>query len=257
MVMKKNAMRRNLRQSIMKSFGRYIAIVAIIGLGAALFVGLLMTKQDMVATGQKFMDEQNMFDLRLMNSYGWTEEYLEKIAQMEEVVDAEGVTYLDLIARLGEAETDSVYCFITIPDTVNQVALRGGRMPESPDECLADGFYYDDDIIGQTVTISDSNDEDSLESVTEKTFTVVGYVATPLYMDMNRGTTTVGSGSLQSYFYVTEEALDLDYCAEINITIPGAYDIYTDEYNDALENVADALEPELQELAGQLEKENG
>ena len=251
MVMKKNAMRRNLRQSIMKSFGRYIAIVAIIGLGAALFVGLLMTKQDMVATGQKFMDEQNMFDLRLMNSYGWTEEYLEKIAQMEEVVDAEGVTYLDLIARLGEAETDSVYCFITIPDTVNQVALRGGRMPESPDECLADGFYYDDDIIGQTVTISDSNDEDSLESVTEKTFTVVGYVATPLYMDMNRGTTTVGSGSLQSYFYVTEEALDLDYCAEINITIPGAYDIYTDEYNDALENVADALEPELQELADQ------
>jgi len=37
--MKRNAMRKNLRQSIVKSFGRYIAIVAIIALGAGLFVG--------------------------------------------------------------------------------------------------------------------------------------------------------------------------------------------------------------------------
>ena len=60
MVMKRNAMRRNLRQSIVRSIGRYIAIVLIIALGAALFVGLLMTKSDMVATGQRFMDQQNM-----------------------------------------------------------------------------------------------------------------------------------------------------------------------------------------------------
>lgn len=63
MVMKRNAMRKNLRQSIVKSFGRYIAISLIIGLGAALFVGLLTTKSDMVATGHAFMEEQNMFDL--------------------------------------------------------------------------------------------------------------------------------------------------------------------------------------------------
>ena len=68
MVMKKNAMRRNLHQSILKSLGRYIAIVAIIALGASLFVGLLMTKSDMVATGQKYMDEQNMLDLRMASS---------------------------------------------------------------------------------------------------------------------------------------------------------------------------------------------
>ena len=60
MVMKKNMMRRNLQQSILKSIGRYIAIMAIIALGASLFVGLLMTKSDMVATGQVYTDEQNM-----------------------------------------------------------------------------------------------------------------------------------------------------------------------------------------------------
>ena len=40
MVMKRNAMRKNLRQSILKSMGRYLAITMIIALGAGLFVGL-------------------------------------------------------------------------------------------------------------------------------------------------------------------------------------------------------------------------
>ena len=53
MVMKRNAMRKNLRQSIIKSFGRYVAIATIIALGAGLFVGLLMSKADMIATGQQ------------------------------------------------------------------------------------------------------------------------------------------------------------------------------------------------------------
>ncbi len=248
MVMKKNAMRKNLTQSIVRSFGRYIAIVMIIALGSALFVGLLMTKSDMVATGQQFMDAQNMFDLRLMNSYGWTEEYLDEIAALEGIEDVEAVCYLDLIARVGNAQEDSVYRFITLPETMNQVALRGGRMPQSPQECLVDGFHHDDSILGQTVTIQKTNDADSLESITEKKLTIVGYVATPLYMDMNRGTTSVGSGSLSSFFYVCDGVLDMDYIPEINITIPGAYAIYTREYNDAMEAEAERLETLLQPL---------
>ena len=69
-IMSRNAMRKNLRQSIVKSFGRYLAITLIIALGAGLFVGLLMTKTDMVATGQIFMDQQDMFDLRMISNYG-------------------------------------------------------------------------------------------------------------------------------------------------------------------------------------------
>ena len=242
-------MRRNLRQSIVKSIGRYIAIVMIIALGAGLFVGLLMTKADMVATGQRFMDQQNMFDLRLMNSYGWDWEHVDAVSRMDGIVETEAVLYLDLIARTDNVDEDTVYRFLAIPERMNRVALRGGRMPEAPNECLAEGFHNDDSILGMTVTIQDSNDEDSLESVKERTLTVVGYVATPLYMDMNRGTTSVGNGSLAGFFYVPAEILDMEYVPEINITIPGTYDIYTEEYNDAMETAADALEPGLQLLA--------
>ena len=62
--MKKNVMLKNLWQSILKSLGRYIAIVLIIALGSGIFVGLLSTKSDMVATAQEFTDDQNMFHLR-------------------------------------------------------------------------------------------------------------------------------------------------------------------------------------------------
>ena len=79
MVMKRNMMGKNLRQTIRKSLGRYIAIVAIIALGCSIFVGLRITKTDMVATGQKYTDTQNMFDLRLLSTYGWTQEDLDAI----------------------------------------------------------------------------------------------------------------------------------------------------------------------------------
>ena len=87
MVMKRNMMRRNLRRSIWKSLGRYIAIALIIALGTAIFVGLRSTKSDMVATGQIYTDEQNMFDLRLISSYGWDHDQLEDISQLEGIED--------------------------------------------------------------------------------------------------------------------------------------------------------------------------
>lgn len=247
--MKRNAMRKNLRQSIFRSFGRYIAIVAIIALGAGVFTGLLLTKADMVATGQAFTDQQNMFDLRLVCSYGWTQEYVEDFARMEGVQDAEGLISLDLIARTGEDTDDAVYRFYSLPETVDQVALRGGRMPQAEDECLADGFRGGENVLGKTVVISENNDQDSLDAVRYRTFTIVGYVASPLYMDMNRGTTTVGSGSLTNYYYIPAQAFDVDYYTEIHITIPGDYEIYTEEYNDALDAAADAIKPEAERLA--------
>ena len=249
MVMKRNAMGANLRQSILRSLGRYIAIAMIIALGSAIFVGLRMTKADMVATGQVYTDQQNMFDLRLVTSYGWDRDHVEQVAQLDGIVDAEGVFYTDLIATQGDAAEESVYRFYTLPEKINKLVLLGGRMPEAPNECLADGYRVSDDILGIQVTVSGTNSEDSLETLKETTFTIVGYVSTPLYMDMNRGTTSVGNGSLENYYFVPEEAFDVDYYSEIHITIPGDYAIYSDEYNDAMEAMADQLEPQLQPIA--------
>ena len=246
--MSRNAMRKNLRQSIIKSFGRYLAITLIIALGAGLFVGLLMTKTDMVATGQIFTDQQDMFDLRMISNYGWTDKYVREFSRLEGVADAEGIYYIDLIANREGSDQESVYRFYTIPDSVNRVALRGGRMPQRDDECLADGFRNDDSVLGTKITVSDSNDPDSLEKVVQKTFTIVGYVSSPLYMDMNRGTTSVGSGSLEDYFYVPKAALESDIYSEIHLRLDGSHRIYTEEYNDFLDAESDRLKPQAEQL---------
>lgn len=247
--MKRNMMLRNLFRSIGHSLGRYIAIGLIIALGAGMFVGLRSTKRDMVATGQEYMDRQNMFDLRLISTYGWGRNQVAQIAALDGVVDAEGIFYLDLIANRGEDGEGSVYRFYNIPQDVNRLVLLEGRMPLNPDECLADGYRNGKKSIGTTVTIAENNSEDSLDKIQYRTFTIVGTVSTPLYMDMNRGNTSVGSGSISNYFFVPESAFDVDYYTEIHVTIPGSYAIYSARYNDAMSDAADVLKPLLIPIA--------
>ena len=81
-------MRRNLTQTIRHSIGRYIAIIAIIALGAGLFTGLKVTKVDMVATVQNYTDQQNMFDLQVINSYGWTDDDVFALSGLDGIADA-------------------------------------------------------------------------------------------------------------------------------------------------------------------------
>ena len=248
MVMKRNAMRSNLRQSIFKSLGRYIAIAAIIALGAGIFVGLLMTKADMVATGQEFMDEQNMFDIRLVSTYGWGREQVDQARSLQGIESAEGVYYKDLIVRYGDKTEDEVYRFYTLPEQINRVFLEGGRMPENMGECLVDGHHGDDSILGTQILLSNANDENDLEDLKLYRYTVVGYMATPLYMDANRGTTSVGSGSLEGYVYVPRDSVNADYYTEIHLTIPGNHKVYSETYNDLLEKTMDAIEPVAEEM---------
>ena len=247
--MKKNIMAKNLRQSIVKSLARYIAIVAIIALGAGIFVGLRTTKSDMIATGQRFMDEQNMFDLRLMNTYGWSVDDVKRISQLEDVVHAEGVITFDVVSQLGKSDAEYVFKLYSLPQQINKVYLLGGRMPKSPNECLYDGFHTSDSILGTKIFVSDTNSEDTLNSLNVRELTVVGYVGTPLYIDMSRGSTAIGNGSVSGYVYVPQEAFDVDYYTEIHITLPEKYKAYTSQYEEYVASFTDRFETDLMPIA--------
>ena len=249
MVMGKNMMAKNLRQSIRNSLGRYIAIISIIALGAAMFVGLQTTKSDKIATGQSYTDGQNMFDLRLINPYGWTQDQVDAVARMDGVQEAEGMLCLDALASPAWSNSEGVYKFYAIPETVNQVYLISGRMPEKPDECLVDASRTTDEVLGSTVTLSEDNSQDTLDNFSQNTFTVVGRINSPLYMDTSRGSTTIGNGSVTSFLYLPMDSFAVDYFTEIAVTLPGTYSIYTEEYNSAMNDLADALKPQLDPLA--------
>ena len=251
MVMKKNVMRKNLVQSVKKSLGRYIAIAAIIALGAGLFVGLLSTKTDMIETAQKYMDDQNMFDLRLLNSYGWSKNQLQEISELEYVDQAEGMIYMDVIGTLGDSDQENVYQIYSIPEHINKVQLTAGRMPQNANECLLDNFYATEAHLGITFRITDSNSEDTLASLRYQEYTVVGLASTTLFMDMTRGNTVLGDGTIASFLYMMPETFDTDYYTEIAVTLDGDYEVYSDAFTDAMDSAAENLEPQLMPFAQQ------
>lgn len=238
---RKNMLGRNLAQTIKTSFGRYIAIVGIVALGAMLFCGLRVTKVDMIATVQRYTDQQKMFDLQVMNSYGWTDENVSALAQADGIADAEGSISLDALMHFDG--DDIAYKLISLPERVNQPALSAGRMPQKPNECLLDDLAHGERFIGKTIHVSANNEDGTLDNLAYDEYTVVGLVNTPLYLNMQRGSTSIGSGSLRGFLYIPRDGFSLEYFTEINLTMEGDYAVYTSEYNDAMDRMAEQLKP--------------
>ena len=245
---RKNMMRRNLTQTIRHSLGRYIAIIAIIALGAGLFTGLKVTKVDMVATVQDYTDRQNMFDVQVMNSYGWTGDDVLALSQTEGIADCEGTISLDVLVHMGNEE-DSAFKLMSIPERLNLPALDAGRMPAAPDECLVEGYFFDKNIIGKTLYISQNNKESTLDAFAYDAYTIVGTVSSPMYLNMQRGSTSIGSGSISAYGYVPMAGIEQEIFTEINLTLEGDHKVYTDEYDNAMDRMAERLEDLCEPLA--------
>lgn len=243
-------MRRDLRRSIRKSAGRYLAILAIIALGSGFLVGLRSTKGDMMATAQTYIDKQALFDLRVLNTYGYTQEAVDVLGAQPGIGAAEGAISIDALLRSQDAEEDAAFRLLSLPSRINVPELQAGRMPQRPGECLADGYYYTQGDIGKTLTLSQANEADTLEQFTVEEFTIVGLCSSPLFLNFERGSTTLGKGSLTAYLYVPEGAFDLDgVYTEVDLKLDQNYPMYDAAYDARLSDTTQALEPLAQELA--------
>jgi len=242
-------MRRNLRRSITRSLGRYIAIIAIIALGAGLFVGLLATKDDLIATAQYYTDKQNMHALRLLSGCGWGPEDVSAISESPYVEDAQGVIMMDVIGKLGDDTDAAVYQLHSIGQDIDKVYLRQGRMPKMPNECLADSNLSRDYAIGDVLTLTQENAASVSASLNEQAFTIVGFASSPLYMDISRGNTDLGNGSIRSIIFLPKESFANPIYTQISVTIPGDYKNYTDSHDNAMSEAAQNLLPLVQSLA--------
>lgn len=237
-------------REIKASFGRYLAILAIVMLGVGLFAGLKITKPAMITTENAYLREQNFFDFRLLSTIGFTDDDVEKLSQMDDAADVEGTISLDALCMIKEGN-EAVYKIHAIPEKINKVVLTVGRMPQAADECVLDSTQYTEEVIGSTFTVTDSNDEDTLEMFQNRTYTIVGLVQSPYYMNFERGTTSIGEGRIAAYAYVPKESFDSEYLTEVFLTLKEKYDVYTDEYEDYIDAVQDRVEEKTKEAVTQ------
>ena len=227
-----------------------MAILSIVMLGVGLFAGLKATTPAMIATENTYLAEQNFFDFRLLSTVGFVEENVEELEALDEIADVEGTISVDAICAF-EGGNESVYKIHAVPETINRVVVTAGRMPEGADECLLDAAFYGEEMLGARITVTDSNDEDTLEMFGSRTFTAVGIVRSPYYINFERGTTSIGTGRISAFLYVPKEAFDCDYLTEIYVTTKQKYDVYTDEYQDYIDSLQDGMEEKTEALAQQ------
>ena len=243
-----NGMFKTTIREIKGSLGRYMAILAIVMLGVGLFTGLKATTPAMIVTENDYLAEQDFFDFRLLSTVGFDPENVEEVADLSEIANAEGAISVDALCDIGKGH-ESVYKFHTVPELINRVVVTAGRMPERADECVLDAAVFGEDAIGMQITVTDSNDEDTLEMFKNRTFTAVGVVRSPYYINFERGTTSIGDGTIAAFLYVPAEAFDCDYLTEIYATTKLKYKVYTDEYNDYIDSLQEKVEDMTQVLA--------
>lgn len=234
----KSMMRRTTFREIKNTFGRFAAIMAIIALGVGFFSGLKMTKPDMVNTVSDFLSTSDFYDLHLMSTLGFTDDDVEVFAGENDVKAAEGVYSFDLLYS-GFDENEKVLKTMSLPEDVNKLQLVDGRMPESNDECVMDAKISDVSI-GDTIKVSKENSDTYYDAMKEKELKVVGTVNTPLYINFERGTTSIGSGKLLGFVYVMADNIESDYYTDVYVRFNEDYDLYSDEYKDYMDEKNDA-----------------
>lgn len=234
-------------REIKGSLGRYMAILAIVMLGVGFFSGLKVTKPAMTETMDSYLRDCDFFDYRLLSTIGFTEEDVESLREWQQTEDVEGTLSVDALAVVG-SDNAAVLKFHALPENINRLTLTAGRMPEAPDECILDAFQAGTEAIGSVVRVTDDNSDDTLEMFKERQYTVVGLADSPLYLNFERGTSSIGDGRVTAFVYIPKASFDCDYLSEIYLTLRGDHMIYSDAYNDMI----DAAQDELEDMTGEL-----
>ena len=239
---------RSALREIRQSLGRYLAILAIVGLGVGFFAGLRMCQPAMMDTGVAYLDRQRLYDFRLLSTLGFTGEDVARFAELEGVTAARGAVYADFLTETGDGR-ETVLKAHALTDSVNLPSLKAGRMPEAANECLGDARYFTEDMLGMVLPVLDSNDEDTRELLRYDSYTVVGLTWSPIYLNYERGTSSIGSGSVGGFVLIPEEGFDSEVSYEIYLTMDNPPPAYSTAYDSWLDGFRPAVEALLEERA--------
>ena len=242
-------------RSIRSSFGRFVAIFAISALGVGFLAGLLAATPNMADSGSLYFEENGLAHLRLLSNIGLDDEDLAALRNIDGIDQIAPLKTADVLFENQNGVTLALKAYGIDPNDplggdINKLTLSEGRLPENHNEVLAESTVsaIKKVRVGDQLTFSVQNDEDTTESFLGPTLTVVGLVDNPYYMAMSREQTTIGSGTIHEVLYVDQNLFDTDYYTEFMATIAGTeglvslsdrYDAVVDPVLDAIEDLAD------------------
>ena len=154
---------------------------------------------------------------------------------------AAGAVSQDALVDVTGLDMSGVVIFNSLTEDVNEISLTAGRLPRAGNEAVADAQFFPVDSIGKTIVLSDTNDEDTLDMFAYREFTIVGLGNSPTYLNYERGSTSLGTGSVMAFAYIPYEGFDCDYYTDIYIRLDTEGQIYSDEYQTGVEQYEDSV----------------
>ncbi|MBW1606374.1 FtsX-like permease family protein [Lactobacillus sp. Sy-1] len=200
-------MKKTLNQNIFRefkfSFARFISIVILISLGVYVLVGLKVTGHDMRITGNNYYTAHKMADAYVEGNTSFTRADQKYIKQLPHVSKAEFSTYRDAVIK----NTHTTVRLLSNTSQISTNNVTKGRLPKAANEIALNNSERGKYQIGDSITFANNKNQSKVSGLKQTTFKIVGFVTSSDYINkQNLGTTTAGTGELNSFGVITKAA---------------------------------------------------
>ncbi len=247
-----NGLFKDFIREIRGNMGRFMSIFFIVMLGAAFFAGIRSAGGDMRYTSDAYYDKTDMMDIRVLSTLGLTDDDINDISNVDGVEYVVGGHTKEVLVSSGEDQHEIKV--IAKTDNINKLTLKEGREPQNANECVIDthlvtlmGYK-----IGDKVKLSSGDDDPLSDDLSVTEFEIVGTGYLPYYLDVERGTGSIGDGSIDGFIVTQPDVFTSDVYTEAYVKVKGAKGLntYTDEYDKLIEETVDKIE-DISDEAGE------
>lgn len=235
---------KDIFREIKISLGRFLSILCIVAIGVAFFAGIKASAPDMKNSADTYFDKYNVQDIQVYSTIGLTKKDVAAIKKIKGVKSVQPSFSMDTLSQIDSTQMVIKVISYGIDQKMNKVRVVEGRMPERENECLVEASsatnkLYGTFHIGDTIKLQSGTDEALSKSLKHTKFKIVGTCYNPNYLSYEKGSSNIGSGTVNSFIYIQNTNVLKDYYTEVDVRVKGAKDLdcYSDEYFDVVDPV--------------------
>lgn len=235
---------KDIFREIKISLGRFLSILCIVAIGVAFFAGIKASAPDMKNSADTYFDKYNVQDIQVYSTIGLTKKDVAAIKKIKSVKSVQPSFSMDTLSQIDSTQMVIKVISYGIDQKMNKVRVVEGRMPERENECLVEASsatnkLYGTFHIGDTIKLQSGTDEALSKSLKHTKYKIVGTCYNPNYLSYEKGSSNIGSGTVNSFIYIQNTNVLKDYYTEVDVCVKGAKDLdcYSDEYFDVVDPV--------------------
>lgn len=235
---------KDIFREIKISLGRFLSIFCIVAIGVAFFAGIKASAPDMKNSADTYFDKYNVQDIQVYSTIGLTKKDVASIKKIKGVKSVQPSFSMDTLSQIDSTQMVIKVISYGIDQKMNKIRVVEGRMPERENECLVEASsatnkLYGTFHIGDTIKLQSGTDEALSKSLKHTKYKIVGTCYNPNYLSYEKGSSNIGSGTVNSFIYIQNTNVLKDYYTEVDVCVKGAKDLdcYSDEYFDVVDPV--------------------